>query len=256
MRTSGRESAERRSDRPGGIGTNQKDDYGKRAGRAEMTHVNLAMTTLLNGIWEGTFLAVAMFLFLKLLPRLNPTTCFTVLWVTLLAIVALLLGPFALRAFLPGAQMHLSAIAAHKPTTATLAPVPIEEPKFNLQNSDISSESHPVSVPKSNPELVSERASELVEARNGSSPSGSIAKAADEHPLIRIHSGRMLGAVEIMWALLSFVMLARLGFGYRKLRGLKADSTPAPAEWQRRLRSLSGTNGVRRQMQLLVSNHV
>ena len=54
-----------------------------------MTHVNFAMTTLLNGIWQGTFLAVAMWLLLKLLPRLNPTTRFTVLWVTLLAVVAL-----------------------------------------------------------------------------------------------------------------------------------------------------------------------
>ncbi len=48
-------------------------------GGQEMTHVNFAMTTLLNGIWEGTFLAVAMWLFLRLLPRLNPTTRFTVL---------------------------------------------------------------------------------------------------------------------------------------------------------------------------------
>ncbi len=94
VRTAGSESAERRNDRPRRIETNQKDDCGERARREEMTHVNFAMTTLLNGIWEGAFLAVAMWLFLKLLPRLNPTTRFTVLWVTLLAVVALLLGPF------------------------------------------------------------------------------------------------------------------------------------------------------------------
>jgi hypothetical protein len=70
-----------------------------------MTHVNFAVTTLLNGIWEGAFLAVAMWLFLKLLPRLNPTTRFTVLWVTLLAIVALLLEPFIPRTFnRPGSE--------------------------------------------------------------------------------------------------------------------------------------------------------
>ncbi len=88
------ESAERRNDRSRRIATDQKDDCGERARREEMTHVNFAMTTLLNGIWEGTLLAVAMWLFLKLLPRLNPTTRFTVLWVTLLAVVALLLEPF------------------------------------------------------------------------------------------------------------------------------------------------------------------
>jgi len=54
-----------------------------------MTHANFAMTTLLNGICEGAFLAMAMWLFLKLFPRLNPTTRFTILWITLLAIVAL-----------------------------------------------------------------------------------------------------------------------------------------------------------------------
>src|SRR5580698_4102809 len=107
-----------------------------------MTHVNFAMTTLLNEIWEGTCLAVAMFLFLKLLPRLNPTTRFTVLWATLLAIVALLLGQFMPRAFLPGAffpsaQTDSTAIAAiNKPTTMTPASVPMEESKFSSKNSD------------------------------------------------------------------------------------------------------------------------
>ena len=48
-----------------------------------MTHVNFAMTTLLNGICQGTILAAAMWVLLKLLPRLNSTTRFTVLWLTL-----------------------------------------------------------------------------------------------------------------------------------------------------------------------------
>ncbi len=105
-----------------------------------MTHVNFAMTTLLNGIWEGTFLAVAMWLFLKLLPRLNPTTRFTVLWATLLAIVALPLGPFTPRAFIPGAQTNLPVVAAtNKPTTTTLASAQMQEPKFNLRKPDTSS---------------------------------------------------------------------------------------------------------------------
>jgi beta-lactamase regulating signal transducer with metallopeptidase domain len=219
-----------------------------------MTHVNFAMATLLNGIWEGTSLAVAMWLFLKLLPRLNPTTRFTVLWATLLAIVALILGPLTPRTFISGARTDLHMIAAAKePTTATLAPVPMGEPKFNIKKPVASSEPQPVLVTKSNPELVSERASEVAEARSDASRSGSIATTPVEHPLIRIHSGRILDALEIMWAILSFVMLVRLGFGYSKLRGLKAEATPAPSEWQMRLRSLRGINGVRRQTQLLVS---
>jgi beta-lactamase regulating signal transducer with metallopeptidase domain len=222
-----------------------------------MTHVNFAMTTLLNGIWEGTFLTVVMWLFLKLFPRLNPTTRFTVLWVTLLAIVALLLGPFTPRAFVPGAQKDSSAIAAaNKLTTTASAPVKMDEPKLSSQNQHTSSESHSVFVPKPKLEPVSERASEFAEAGNGASRSGSMAIAAVEHPLIRIHSARILGALEIIWALLSFVMLMRLGFGYQKLRRLKADATPAPVEWQLRLRTLGGINGVRRQTQLLVSSHI
>jgi beta-lactamase regulating signal transducer with metallopeptidase domain len=80
--------------------------------------------------------------------------------------------------------------------------------------------------------------------------------AAVEYPLIRIRSGRFLGAIEIMWALVSFAMLVRLGFGYRELRGMKANAIPAPAEWQLRLKNLSEIHGVRRQTQLLVSSHI
>jgi beta-lactamase regulating signal transducer with metallopeptidase domain len=220
-----------------------------------MTHINFAMITLLNGIWQGTFLAAAMWLLLKLLPRLNPTTRFTVLWVTLLAVVALPLGPLTSRVFIPGAQTDSPAIAAtNKPTT--LAPVKIQEPKFSLQNTAASPESHRVSIPRSKPEPVSEQASESVPARNAASRNASPVMAAVEHPLIRIRSGRILGALEIMWAFLSLVMLVRLGSGYRELRGLKADAIPVPAEWQLRLASLSGINGVRRQTQLLVSSHI
>ena len=222
-----------------------------------MTHVNFAMTTLLNEIWKGTFLAVAMLLFLKLLPRLNPTTRFTVLWATLLAVVALLLGAFTPRAFTPGAQADSPAIAAtDRPAIETLASVKTEEPKFNIHNSATSLVPHPLSVQKSEPQPVAERASESEEARNPASRSGSMVMAAVTHPLIRIHSGRILGALECIWAFVSSLMLMRLGFGYLKVRGLKANATPVPGDWQLRLRSLREINGVRRQTQLLVSSHI
>ena len=108
-----------------------------------MTHVNFAMTTLLNGIWQGMFLAAAMWLVLRMLPRLNPTTRFTVLWLTLLAVVALPLGPLTSRVFIPSAQTASPAIAAtNKPTTTTRAPVKIQEPKLSLQNTAPSRGSH------------------------------------------------------------------------------------------------------------------
>jgi beta-lactamase regulating signal transducer with metallopeptidase domain len=80
--------------------------------------------------------------------------------------------------------------------------------------------------------------------------------AAVELPLIRIRSARILGAVGILWAFVSLVMLVRLGFGFRKLRRLKAGAIPVHAEWQLRLRNLSQINGVRRQIQLLLSSHI
>jgi beta-lactamase regulating signal transducer with metallopeptidase domain len=219
-----------------------------------MTHVNFAMTTLLNGIWQGTFLAAAMWLLLKLLPRLNPTTRFTVLWVTLLAVVALPFGPLTSRVFSPGVQTDSPEIAAtNKPTTA---PIKIQEPKFSLPNTAASPESNLVSIPKSKPDPVSGQESESVPARNDASRSASVVMAAVEHPLIRIRSERILGALEIMWAFLSLVMLVRLGSGYRELRGLKAHAVPVPAEWQLRLGSLSRINGIRRQTQLLVSSRI
>ena len=221
-----------------------------------MTHANFAVTTLLNGVWEGTLLAVAMWLFLKLLPRLNPTTRFVVLWITLLAVLALLLEPFAPRRFMPGAQTDLPVVATNNSTVTTPTPLKAEEPRIKIQSPEASYESHPVSVPRSSPGPVFEQSTEPVRAGSAPSQSRWTATTAVDHPLIRIHSGRILGAFEIVWALLSFAMLVRLGTGYWKLLGLKASATPVPAEWQMRLRSLKGINGVRRQTQLLVSSDI
>ncbi len=66
-----------------------------------MTHINIAMTTLLNGICQGTILAAAMWVLLRVLPRLNSTTRFTVLWLTLLAVMALPIGLVSPGAPLP-----------------------------------------------------------------------------------------------------------------------------------------------------------
>ena len=219
-----------------------------------MTHVNFAMTTLLNGIWQGTFLAAAMWLLLKLLPRLNPTTRFTVLWVTLLAVVALPLGPLTSRVFIPGAQTDSPAIAAtNKPRLRLLHQLRFRSPSlaYRIRRRAPSHLVH--QFRDQSPSRYLSRRLNLY--KRGMLPPDQL-MAAVEHPLIRIRSGRILGALEIIWAFLSFVMLVRLGSGYRELRGLKADAIPAPAEWQLRLRSLSGIKGVRRQAQLLVSSHI
>jgi len=221
-----------------------------------MTHVNFAVTTLLNGVWEGTLLAAAMWLFVKLLPRLNPTTRFVVLWITLLAVLVLLLEPFTPPGFMPGTQADLPVAATSNSTVTTPKPVKAAEPKFDRQGPNASFESRPVSAPRSSPGPVFERPTELARAPIAPPQSRWTAITAIGHPLIRIHSGKILGAFEIAWVLLSFVMLLRLGRGYRKLLGLKTSATPVPAEWQMRLRRLKRINGVRRQTQLLVSSDI
>ena len=105
-----------------------------------MMHVNFAMTTLLNGIWEGTFLAVAMWLFLKLFPRLNPTTRFAVLWVTLLAVVALPLEPFAPeRSFQARKRIRRDCGDKQAHDSRLLRPLRSRSRELSLQNPEASS---------------------------------------------------------------------------------------------------------------------
>ena len=221
-----------------------------------MTHVNLVMTTLLNGIWQGSFVAATMWLLLKLLPRLNPTTRFTVLWVTLIAVVALPLAPPTTGVFTPFAQTDPPPIAAaSQPTSATPAPVNIQEPGFSMQDVPASPVTHRGAIPISEPQPVYERAPESLPPENAAARTASV-MAVVEHPVIRIDSGKYLAAFAILWTLLSLAMLARLGIGFRKLRGLKADAVPAPPQWQMQLTRLRRINGIRRQALLLVSDRI
>jgi beta-lactamase regulating signal transducer with metallopeptidase domain len=216
-----------------------------------MTHLDFAMTTLLNGIWQGGILAAAMLLLLKLLPRLNPTTRFTVLWLTLLAVVGL-----PIRSAMPGISVAgsrtESAASAVRNTPATTTLRSLEPRKTDRK---ASSSGRPfASVFQPSPK--SGRESEWTQVWNAALAISSTATAAAEISPIRIRSGRVVRAFEIVWALLSLTMLARLGSGYRELRRLKSGATAAPEERQLWLRGLCASNGVRRQVQLLVSSQI
>jgi beta-lactamase regulating signal transducer with metallopeptidase domain len=215
-----------------------------------MTHTNFAMTTLLNGILQGAILAVVMWMLLKLLPRLNSTTRFTALWLTLLAVVALPTG--LVSSGFPtstGAQPHSLPIATTStPVATTIAPVEIRYPELNVAP-------NPESHPASNRESASQRGFESALRNTGSWTSSAVMEAV-AHPLIRIRSGKVPAAIEILWALLSLVMLARLAGGYRELLRLKSGATPAPDRWELRLRRRCALHGVRRQTRLLISRQV
>jgi beta-lactamase regulating signal transducer with metallopeptidase domain len=188
---------------------------------------------------------------LKLLPRLNPTTRFTVLWLTLLAVVAVPVRPVSRGLSVPGPSTKPVVLSA-KSTPATRA-LPSETRKANSEAAGPATplESVPQAMAKSG------RASGWARQMwNAASAISSTATAAVSLSPIRIRSGRVLRAFEMVWALLSLAMLTRLGFGYQELRRLKSGATPAPEEMQLWLRGLCARNGVHRQVRLLVSTDI
>lgn len=217
-----------------------------------MTHINFVVTTLLNGICQGTILAAAMWVLLKLLPRLNSTTRFTVLWLTLLAVVALPTGLVLPKASAKAQPDSLKIARTNRLGATSLAPSKIRQSEWK---SAANPESHPASIPESNAESASQPRSESALPNDASGTSWAMTDAV-EYPLIRIRPGKVLAAIEILWAFLSLVMLARLAGGYQELRRLKSGATPAPDRWELRLRRLCAINGVRRQTRLLISKQV
>jgi beta-lactamase regulating signal transducer with metallopeptidase domain len=212
-----------------------------------MTPMNMAMTTLLNGICLGAILAAAMMLILKFFPRLNSTTRFTVLWMTLLAVVALLATPLTPRASVAESRIKSLAVVSRRPAmmpAAALAQVDRPGRKTHPPHVD--------SVPSQSNLSRSDRHLESMFSSTNSLPAAS----PSEHSLIRIHSVKILRALAIVWVVFSFVLLGRLATGYHVSQSLKSTATPASPDWQLHLSRLGATHGIRRLPQLLVSSHV
>jgi beta-lactamase regulating signal transducer with metallopeptidase domain len=215
-----------------------------------MTPTNIAMTTLLNGICLGAILAAAMMLLLKFFPRLNPATRFTILWMTLLAVVALLATPFTPRPSSPEPRIESLVVVSPSPVVipATAAAQVYRPGRKTLA-------SHVDSVAAQRPASTSEQRLETLLSQNASTTSLPAATPS-EHSLIRIHSAKCLRALAIVWVMFSFVLLARLAAGYCVLRSLKSSATSKSPDWHLRFSRLCATHGIRRQPQLLVSSHV
>jgi beta-lactamase regulating signal transducer with metallopeptidase domain len=213
-----------------------------------MTSMNIAMTTLLNGICLGAILAAAMMLLLKFFPRLNPTTRFTVLWMTLLAVVALLATPLTPRPSSREPRIESLVVVSPSPVGIPApAPAQVYRPGRKTDASHVDSAQRPAST--------SEQHLETPLAQNASTISLPAASPS-EHSLIRIHSAKFLRELAIVWVMFSFVLLARLAAGYCVLRSLKSSAAPASPDWQLRFSRLCATHGIRRQPQLLVSSHI
>ncbi|MFZ0733493.1 MAG: M56 family metallopeptidase, partial [Candidatus Sulfotelmatobacter sp.] len=215
-----------------------------------MTPINIAMTTLLNGICLGAILAAAIWLLLRFIPRLNPTTRFTILWMTLVGVVALLAVPINPRASAPTPSTASLVVVSSSPVAAP-APAPIQ-----VQRSGRKAHNSPaVSVATQNLASTFEPRLEPTLSQNGSTNSVP-ARALSENPVIRIHSAKFLRAIAILWVVFSFVLLTRLVAGYCVLRGLKSGATPAPPDWQMHFSRLCVAHGIRRRTELLVSSEV
>ena len=196
-----------------------------------MTLMNIAMTTLLNGIYLGALLAAAMMLLLKLFPRLNPTTRFTVLWITLLAVVVLLAAPLTPRRSSRAPRIESLVVVSPSPV---VIPAPtaaqVYRPGRRAQDAHVEAVAaqRSASTSEQHLETLSQSASRT------SLPSAS----PSEHSLIHIHSAKFLRALAMVWMMFSLALLARLGAGYWVLRRLRSSATPASPDWQIRFSRL------------------
>jgi beta-lactamase regulating signal transducer with metallopeptidase domain len=214
-----------------------------------MTPINIAMTTCLNGVCLGAILAATMMLILKFFRRLNSTTRFTVLWMTLLAVVALLAAPHAPRVSVAEPRIESLAVVSLPPAVSP-APAPAQVyPPGKTHASPVHL------LPSQNEATTAEQGLKSRLSQNASTNSGPEASAS-KHSLIRIHSAKFLRAMAMVWVLFSFGLLARLAAGYCVVRSLKSSATPASPDWQLHSLRLCATHGVRRQPQLLVSRHI
>src|SRR5215472_3039072 len=184
-----------------------------------MTSSNVAMTTVLNGICLGAIVAAAMMLILKCLRRLNSTTRFTVLWMTLLGVVALLVPPLIPRVSLAKPRIESVAVSASPAVIPATAWAEVYWPGRKAHASD----GEAVSL-----QNTASRSEQRLESKTSPEPSTNPVPGAppSEHSLIRIHSAKFPRAMAIVWAVLSLVLLARLTAGYCVLRKLKSSATP------------------------------
>jgi beta-lactamase regulating signal transducer with metallopeptidase domain len=225
-----------------------------------MTHVNFAMTTLLNGIWQGALLAGAMWMLLKLIPRVNAATRFMILWLTLAAVAILPFLPMMLtgdsaslrRAAAPVAFAPITlapTVAGDSGATSAFAPVEVRQRGLTP---GIKSESNSVVNSEANFELESEAGV----ARGSVAQISPAEIGAASHSPLQIRSGRVIAGFVILWGAVTLLLGARLGASYRMLRRLKSEAAPGPDHWRSRLSELCAANGVRRQARLLISDEI
>lgn len=214
-----------------------------------MTSINIAMTTFLNGILLGAALAAAMMLLLRFLPRLNPTTRFTILWMTLVAVIALLATPHVPHRSVAETPSGSLVVAPSSPVV-TPAPAAVHVQPSGRKTHG----SHAVLVAAQSQASTFDQRLETIVPQNAST-NIRVAPAGEYSP-IRVHSEKFLRAIAVVWVAFSLVLLGRLAAGYCVVRGLKSTAKPATSDWQLRFHRLCKNHGIRRRTELLVSENV
>ena len=195
--------------------------------------IGIVMTMLLNGIWQGALLSVLVWLLLKLLPRLNAATRYTVWWIALLVVAVL-----PLRQPLVGSnQQHAGPIAVDPiAQSLPLSPFVLAKP--------------------GHPEPSASGAAPAAPTSWADGPTMSPNLGWQTWFPIRLSSRPVCEVIAVLWALASALLLIRLAISYRSMQRLKTRATPAAQRLQERLGVLSARAGVRRKARLLVSDVV
>jgi beta-lactamase regulating signal transducer with metallopeptidase domain len=185
------------------------------------------MATLLNGIWQGALLSVLVWLLLKLLPRLNAATRYTVWWIALVVV-----------AVLPLRQPLVGFIPQHTRSTTMLAP---DTEALPLP---------PVTVPNSRHPAF------WVLDQVPAAPLSPDSRVTQNWFPICLAARPVSEVIAALWGFASAILLIRLAISYRSMQRLKTRAAPAAERLQQRLTVLAERAGVRRQARLLVSDEV
>ena len=208
----------------------------------------VVVEALLNSLWGGILLSVAVICLLQIFRRTSAQTRFAIWWLTLLTVIGLpLLFGFSMRDKTPLATRTITNLTSTKPTPSHSLAIPeksFDVPKGATARADVS-------------EAVPERMNEMDLAgetqgtpqrqhtrrarRSGSNPF---------HFSIRLPPLQWVLFAFFGWLIIAGVMVGRVVRSYGYTRKLKRDAKALPQTYQERLRRAKTIVGLKSAVQL------
>ena len=190
---------------------------------------------VLNALWEGALLVVAVWLFVRLWPRLNASTRYAIWSATLAAVVIV---PIA-------TTLPFFTFSAATPPTTSSSPETTAKAQRLVRAPMVTHALTTVSNRRSASGSAAPRAAE---------PLGS-PKSAALPPRFRVTFPLPLAfAVFALWLVLALVALVRLTIGLLRLEQLKCDALPLPVEYRDAMERWTRANKGSREVRLCVSD--